>query len=85
MAFKSDIEIARAATLKPITEIADKLGIPNDALIPFGHDKAKISSDFIEANGKKKDGKLILVTAVPCHRHRPAKVRRRRRSASATA
>ena len=63
MAVKSDIEIAQAATLKPIEDIADSLGIPNDALIPFGHDKAKISSDFIKGNADKKDGKLILVTA----------------------
>ena len=64
MAVKSDIEIAQAATLKPIQEIAEKLGIPSGDLIPFGHDKAKISADFIARNGKGKDGKLILVTAV---------------------
>ena len=64
MAVKSDIEIARAASLKPITEIAENLGIPRDALIPFGHDKAKISSQFIASNGDASDGKLILVTAV---------------------
>jgi formate--tetrahydrofolate ligase len=61
---KSDIEIAQAATLKPIQEIAEKLGIPTDALIPYGHDKAKISADFIKQSGKGTDGKLILVTAV---------------------
>ncbi len=48
----------------PIQEIGAKLEIPPDALIPYGHDKAKISADFIEANGRKQDGKLILVTAV---------------------
>ena len=64
MAVRSDIEIAQAATLQPIQEIAAKLGIPDDALIPYGHDKAKISADFIASNGKGKDGKLILVTAV---------------------
>ncbi len=64
MAVKSDIEIAQAANVRPIQEIADKLGIPSDALIPFGHDKAKISADYIKSNGKNKDGKLILVTAV---------------------
>ena len=64
MAVKSDIEIARAASLKPIWEIAENLGIPSDALIPYGQDKAKISSEFIQKNGRKKDGKLILVTAV---------------------
>ena len=64
MAVKSDIEIAQAATLKPIQEIASKLGIPNDALIPYGHDKAKISAEFLKKLDKEKDGKLILVTAV---------------------
>lgn len=64
MAVKSDIEIAQAATLKPIQDIAEKIGIPVDALIPYGHDKAKISADFIRQNNKGKDGKLILVTAV---------------------
>ena len=64
MAVKSDIEIARAATLKPIQEIADRLGIPSDDLIPYGHDKAKVSADFIGRNGSGKSGKLILVTAV---------------------
>jgi formate--tetrahydrofolate ligase len=61
---KSDIEIARTATMLPIQEIGAKLEIPPDALIPYGHDKAKISADFIEANGRNQDGKLILVTAV---------------------
>ncbi len=64
MAAKSDIEIAQAATLEPITAIGERLGIPAEALIPFGHDKAKISADFIAANGHKADGKLVLVTAV---------------------
>ncbi len=64
MAVKSDIEIAQAANILPIREIAAKLAIPYEALIPFGHDKAKISADFIKANGKSKNGKLILVTAV---------------------
>ena len=64
MAVKSDIEIAQAADVRPIQEIAEKLNIPADALIPYGHDKAKISADYIKANGKAKDGRLILVTAV---------------------
>ena len=64
MAVKSDIEIAQAAKLRPIQEIAERLGIPTDALIPYGHDKAKIGADFIKSTAKKKDGKLILVTAV---------------------
>jgi formate--tetrahydrofolate ligase len=61
---KSDIEIAREATLKPITEIADGLGIPGSALKPFGHDKAKITPDYIKSLSDRPDGKLILVTAI---------------------
>ncbi|MGB5257869.1 MAG: formate--tetrahydrofolate ligase [Woeseiaceae bacterium] len=64
MAVKSDIEIAQAAELKPIQEIAGKLGIPTDSLIPYGHDKAKIDADFIRSRQQGQDGKLILVTAV---------------------
>ncbi len=64
MAVKSDIEIAQAADVRPIQEIAEKLSIPNDALIPYGHDKAKIGADFIKSLSGAKDGKLILVTAV---------------------
>ena len=60
----SDIEIARAATIKPIGEIADKLGIPNDALMPFGHTKAKVSLDYISSVQDKPDAKLILVSAI---------------------
>ena len=64
MAVKSDIEIASAAKVLPIQDIAGKLGIPTDALIPYGHDKAKISARYLAENGKREDGKLILVTAV---------------------
>ncbi len=64
MAHKTDIEIARAANKKPIQEIGAKLDIPSEALLPFGHDKAKISADFINSVQKNKDGKLILVTAI---------------------
>jgi len=64
VAVKSDIEIAQAAKVLPIQEIGAKLGIPSESLIPYGHDKAKISADFINSISKKKDGKLILVTAV---------------------
>ena len=64
MAVKSDIEIASAAKVLPILDIGAKLGIPSDALIPYGHDKAKISARYLAENGKKKDGRLILVTAV---------------------
>ncbi|MEP3435443.1 MAG: formate--tetrahydrofolate ligase [Hoeflea sp.] len=62
--YKSDIEIARAATKKPIMEIGDKLGIPLEDLVPYGHDKAKVSAAFIARQKDKKDGKLILVTAI---------------------
>ena len=64
MGVKSDIEIAQSANFLPIQEIGAKLGIPVESLIPYGHDKAKISSEFIQSNGKALDGKLILVTAV---------------------
>lgn len=61
---KSDIEIARAANKLPIVEIGAKLGIPQESLLPYGHDKAKLSAEFIAAQKDKKDGKLILVTAI---------------------
>ncbi len=64
MAVKSDIEIARAATKKPILDIGERLGIPADSLVPYGHDKAKVSEEFIKAQTGKEDGKLILVTAI---------------------
>ncbi len=60
----SDIEIARAAKKRPIQEIGKKLGISEKDLVPYGHDKAKVSADFIAKQVKKKDGKLILVTAI---------------------
>ena len=62
--FKSDIEIARAARKRPIGEIGEKLGIPGEHLLPYGHDKAKVSADFIESLADRPDGKLILVTAI---------------------
>ena len=64
MAYKTDIEIAREANKKPIQEIGAKLDIPSEHLLPFGHDKAKISAEFINAQKSKNDGKLILVTAI---------------------
>ena len=64
MNVKSDIEIAQAASVLPIVDVAEKLGIPAESLIPYGNDKAKISGDFIRANADNKNGKLILVTAV---------------------
>ena len=64
MAFKTDIQIAREAKKRPIQEIGDKLGIPSDHLLPYGHDKAKVSQDFINSVQDRKNGKLILVTAI---------------------
>ena len=64
MTVKSDIEIAREAKMKPIMEIGKKLGIPEKDLIPYGHTKAKVSLDYIDGLAKKKNGKLILVTAI---------------------
>ena len=61
---QSDIEIARAATKKPIREIGEKLGIPAEHLLPYGHDKAKVSAKFIASKRSAKDGRLILVTAI---------------------
>ncbi|AMS44166.1 formate--tetrahydrofolate ligase [Aminobacter sp. Y103A] len=62
--FKTDIEIARAAKKKQIQEVGAKIGIPTEHLLPYGHDKAKISAEFIANARKNKDGKLILVTAI---------------------
>jgi formate--tetrahydrofolate ligase len=60
----SDGEIARAAQLKPIAEIGAKLGIPAQALIPYGHTKAKMSADFLKSLAARPDGDLVLVTAM---------------------
>jgi formate--tetrahydrofolate ligase len=61
---KSDIEIAREASMKPITEVAAKVGIPSDALLQYGPTKAKVTADFIDSLKGRPDGKLILVTAI---------------------
>ena len=60
----SDIEIAQAASKLPIADIAAKLDIPAEDIIPYGHDKAKVGYDFLERLNDKPDGKLILVTAI---------------------
>ncbi|MBO6891064.1 MAG: formate--tetrahydrofolate ligase [Roseibium sp.] len=60
----SDIEIARAAKMKPIQEIGARLNISEEALQPYGRTKAKISADYIEGLNGKESGKLILVTAI---------------------
>lgn len=62
--FQSDIEIARAARLLPITEVGGKLGIPAEALHPYGQTKAKIDFAYLRSLDDQADGKLILVTAV---------------------
>ncbi len=62
--YPSDIEIARAATAKPIEEIARKIGIPSSALIRYGNDKAKVTYEHIDSLSDKQNGKLILVTAI---------------------
>lgn len=62
--YKSDIEIAREATMQPIGEIGEKLGIPYEELLPYGHTKAKVSQEYIKSVQGNADGKLILVTAI---------------------
>ncbi len=61
---KSDIQIARAANKKQIQEVGSKIGIPAGDLLPFGHDKAKISAGFIKSIQGNQTGKLVLVTAI---------------------
>ena len=62
---KSDIDIARAATKRPILDIAeDRLGIAPEHLVSYGHDKAKLTLDYIGSLEDRADGKLILVTAI---------------------
>jgi formate--tetrahydrofolate ligase len=60
----SDIEIAQAAKMKRVGEVAKKLGIPDEALDPYGHAKAKVSLEWVDSLANKKNGKLILVTAI---------------------
>ena len=61
---KSDIEIAREATLRPIEAIAERLSIPGQHLYRYGPDKAKVDLGYLESLGDRPDGKLILVTAI---------------------
>ncbi len=60
----NDIEIAQQAKLVNISDVAEKIGIPEDALIPYGKTKAKIDLKYVDSLKDKKDGKLILVTAI---------------------
>ena len=60
----TDLEIARAATLRPIAEIAARAGIPEAALIPFGRHKAKVDLPFLRSQAAKPAGRLVLVTGI---------------------
>ncbi|RDD63690.1 formate--tetrahydrofolate ligase [Ferruginivarius sediminum] len=60
----SDIEIARAATLNHIKDVAAKIDIPSDAILEFGPYKGKVSYDYLKSIEGRKDGKLVLVTAI---------------------
>lgn len=60
----SNIEIAQAADMLPITEVADRLGIPDEALEPYGRHKAKVALPYLRALDDRPQGKLILMTAV---------------------
>ncbi|MBO5312924.1 MAG: formate--tetrahydrofolate ligase [Clostridia bacterium] len=60
----SDIEIAQGATLKPISEIAEQIGLLPQEYEPYGHYKAKITDDFLDRMADKPNGKLVLVTAI---------------------
>lgn len=65
MTVASDIEIAQKATLRPIIEIAEKIGLSADKIEPYGHYKAKINpNDVFEKPAKSQNSKLILVTAI---------------------
>ncbi len=61
---KSDIEIAREASMQPIAEVGARLGIPADAIMQYGPYKAKVSFDFLDGLRDRPDGKLILVKRV---------------------
>jgi len=60
----SDIEIAQQAKLQPVADVAARLGIPADALVPYGHTKAKVSLGYLAGLAGRPDGKLVLVTAI---------------------
>ncbi len=64
MSYKSDIEIARGASKALIQDIGAKIGIGTEDLLPYGHDKAKVSQSFINSVQSRENGKLILVTAI---------------------
>ena len=60
----TDLEIERAAVLRPIAEVAARAGIPAAALEPYGRHKAKVSLDFVRAQAGAKQGALVLVTGI---------------------
>jgi formate--tetrahydrofolate ligase len=60
----SDIEIAQQAKLLRVSKIAEKLGIPEEHLVPYGHYKAKVSLEYVDSLKNKKDGRCVLVTAI---------------------
>ena len=60
----SDLEIARAARLRPLSDIGEKLGVPADALIPYGRFAAKIDQSFVDSLTDRPKGRLVLVTAI---------------------
>ena len=64
VSYKSDIEIARGASKALIQDIGAKIGIQSEDLLPYGHDKAKVSQSFINSVQDRENGKLILVTAI---------------------
>ncbi|MEM9433767.1 MAG: formate--tetrahydrofolate ligase [Pseudomonadota bacterium] len=64
MAYKTDIEIAREAKKRPIQEIGESIGIGSDDILPYGHDKGKVSQSLIDSVQDHADGKLVLVTAI---------------------
>ena len=64
MSVKSDIEIAREASMRPIADVAAKIDVPADALLNYGTYKAKISAELIDSLQSRPNGKLILVTAI---------------------
>ncbi|KAA2213119.1 formate--tetrahydrofolate ligase [Teichococcus oryzae] len=60
----TDLDIARAATLLPIAEVAARIGIPDEALEPYGRHKAKLGLDFVDSQRSRPDGALVLVTGI---------------------
>ncbi|MBS1270592.1 MAG: Formate--tetrahydrofolate ligase [Gammaproteobacteria bacterium] len=64
MAYKSDIEIAREANPIPIRQVAQGVGIPEDAFYPYAYSKGKIDLDYIAGLSERPDGNLVLVTAI---------------------